>query len=65
MELVNDSFIETPFTKKVTNTDWYSESQMVTFRKNSSLITERECEETIRRSFAENFGIEEERLSKT
>jgi len=65
IELANESFIETPFTRKITNTDWYSESHMVTFRKSSSLITETECEEKVRRSFAENFGASENELSKT
>ena len=37
---------------------------MVTFRKSTSLITETECEEKIKQSFAKNFGVKENEFSK-
>ena len=44
MELVGDSFVETTFTKKIVNTKWYQEALSVTFRQDSTMITEQDCE---------------------
>ena len=44
IELVSDSFITTSFTRRITNVKWYSEISMVTLRRNSSMLTEEECE---------------------
>jgi hypothetical protein len=44
IELVNDSFLETPFTKKIQNVFWLPEVSLVTFKKNTSMITPDECE---------------------
>jgi hypothetical protein len=44
LELIQDSFQSTPFTRKIVNTKWYSESAIVTFRQNTSVITEENCE---------------------
>jgi len=57
IELCDDSFTETPFTKKITNTDWYSEATMLTLRKKSSLITELELEQDVRDKFALEYGV--------
>jgi len=64
IELCNDSFKSTPFTSKITNVDWSSDVDMLTFRKSSSLLTQLECEEIITSKFAKDYGIPETELSK-
>ena len=44
MELINDSFVTTTFTKKILNTKWYQEVNSVTFRQSSTMLTEFDCE---------------------
>ena len=65
MELVQDSFVMTNFTKKIVNTKWYQEVLGITFRQSSSLITEKSCDEELVRIFAEEHGIKETNLNKT
>jgi hypothetical protein len=48
LELIAESFISTPFTKKVVNTVWNSDQSLITFRKNSSILTEEECNQKIK-----------------
>ena len=48
LELIQDSFITTPFTKKIVNTVWSPDQTLITFRKNTSILTEDECEDIIR-----------------
>ena len=44
MELVAESFVSTTFTNKILNTKWYQEVLSVTFRQDSTMITEQDCE---------------------
>lgn len=40
LELISDSFVSSIFTKKIETTSWHPETQMITFRKNTSILTE-------------------------
>ena len=41
IELIADSFVETPFTKRILNCSWYPEMEpTITMRMDSSLITQ-------------------------
>lgn len=52
LELVNESFITTAYTKNIRNVLWYSEATKLTFRLNKSILTESECEKILVREFA-------------
>ena len=45
MELIQDSFIRTPFTKKIVNAPWYSErGGVITFLQHTTIIREKDVE---------------------
>lgn len=56
--LISDSFVKTPFTKKIMSSHWHSDMSMITFRKNSSVITVQEAEKRIEQSLKDE-GIKE------
>lgn len=65
LELVQDSFVETFYTKKIMNVLWYTETNKVTFRLNKSIITENECEYKIVNEIALKNRVPSSRLNKT
>ena len=64
MELVRDSFSSTNFCKKIISVNWYKEVAMVTFRQNSSMLTEQQCDEIVKRKIAEGQGVSENDMTK-
>ena len=48
VELIQDSFIETPFTQKIMTTQWHDACEgLVTFRQTTSILTEDLCDAEI------------------
>ena len=48
IELIGESFVRTPFTKRIMNTTWHPEMEAVfTVRQRSSLITQKEVDDKI------------------
>ena len=52
LELVNDSFVTTNYTKKIMNVLWYPEASKHTFRLSKSIISEKQCEGILVEAFA-------------
>ena len=65
LELVNESFRSTAFTQKITNVNWYEDVSMVTLRRDSSMLTEEECEKLLVEKFARENRVKKDNLSKT
>ena len=63
LELIQDSFITTPFTRKIVNTSWAPEATLITFRQRTSIITEEECDEVIKKKLISE-GVEEKEFTK-
>ena len=47
IELIQDSFISTPFTRLITSTVWHKELSMVTFKMARSIVTQEDCDKQI------------------
>ena len=66
MELIQDSFIRTPFTKKIVNAPWYSErGGVITFLQHTTIIREKDVEAKIKTKLCEEEKLcEPSQLSK-
>jgi len=64
MELVNDSFVHSTFTRRILNTKWHQEANSITFRQETTMLTEFDCEQILVKKFAENYGVKESSLNK-
>ena len=63
IELINESFLATIFTRKIINTNWSHDYSLLTFRQNTSIITEKQLEKTLTNKLAD-IGIKEKDLVK-
>ena len=53
IELIGDSFVLTPFTKRIMNVTWHKDMDTTfTIRKKSALVTEAECDKDIKESLS-------------
>ena len=65
IELIADSFVATPFTKRILNCSWYPEMEpIVTMRMDSSLVTQSDVNCRIQQILEEN-GVAENEMTKT
>ena len=66
MELIQDSFIRTPFTKKIVNAPWYAErGGVITFLQHTTIIREKDVEARIKTKLCEEEKLcEPSQLSK-
>ena len=66
IELIADSFVSTPFTKRIVNTAWHPDMEsVVTMRLEKSLITQEAVDETITQILDNEIGAKETERTKT
>lgn len=64
LELIQDSFVVTPFTKKIVSTPWHSSASLITFRKSTSVITEVETEKKVE-EILKGDGVKKGEITKS
>lgn len=60
IELIADSFVNTPFTRRILNTSWHPDMEsVVTMRTNNSLITQEQVDKRIQAILKDDIGAKE------
>ena len=66
IELIAESFVSTPFTKRIVNTSWHPDMEsVVTMRTENSLITQESVDKNIQEILKKDIGAKESEQTKT